>query len=232
MRPRSPLSYANVVSTIALCMALGGGAAIAAGQIDTRNIEADAVTTPKIAPGAVTAKRLADHAVRSRQLARRAVGPGAIANQAVTSRKIAAGAVAPNKMQFPVHYVASPTGGSQPVTNSFDPYPLQGASWSQGPGEINVAFGEIKATLAYDGGGAGNCQVYFDIRLNGVQVGGGEIRTDSTSPTEVTGGLGAQPAIDPTSEQQNEMTVNVGSNGGCTPGSTIDSTRFRILDFG
>jgi len=232
MRYRKPFSYANVVSTVALCLALGGGVAIAAGQIDTRNIMANAVTTPKIAPGAVTAKRLADHAVRSRQLARRAVDSGAIANEAVTSRKIAAGAVGPNKMQFPVHFVASPTGGSQPVTNGFDPYPLQGASWSQGPGEINVAFGEATGTLAYDGGGSGNCQVYFEVRLNGVTLGGSEMHTDSTSPTETTAMLGVQPTIDPTSEQQNEMTVHVGSNGGCTPASTIDSTRFRILDFG
>lgn len=222
MRSRKPFSYANVVSTIALCVALGGGVAFAAAQIDTRNIKADAVTTPKIAPGAVTAKRLADHAVRGRQLARRAVD----------SPQLAAESVGPNKQKFPVYFVTSPSGGSQAVTNSFDPYPVQGASWSQSPGEINVVFGEANATLAYDGDGSGNCQVFFDIRLNGVQVGGGEVRTDSTSPTEVTGSLGAQPAIDPMSEQQNDMTVHVGSNGDCTPASTIDSTRFRVLDFG
>lgn len=232
MRHRSPFSYANVVATIALCLALGGGAAIAAGRVDTRNMTANAVTTPKIAPGAVTARRLADHAVRPRQLARRAVGSKAIANQAVTSRKIAGGAVAPNKMQFPVHFVASPTGGAQPVTGSFDPYPLQDASWSQGPGQINVIFGEATATLAYDGDGSGNCQAYFDVRLNGMQVGGGELHTDSSSPTEVVGMVGAQPTLDPTSEQQNELTIHIGSNGDCTPASTIDSTRFRILDFG
>jgi hypothetical protein len=28
------------------------------------------------------------------------------------------------------------------------------------------------------------------------------------------------------------MTVQVGSNGDCTPASTIDSTRFKVLDFG
>ena len=130
MRFRSRLNYANVVSTIALCVALGGGVAFAAGQIGTKNIMADAVTTPKIAPGAVTGKRLADDAVRNRQLARRAV----------ETPELAAEAVGPNKMKFPVHYVASPTGGSADVTNNADPFPLQGASWSQGPGEINVVY--------------------------------------------------------------------------------------------
>ncbi|HET6831108.1 MAG TPA: hypothetical protein VFH44_07140 [Solirubrobacterales bacterium] len=222
MRPRKPFTYANVVSTVALCVALGGGVAVAASQIGTKNIMADAVTTPKIAPGAVTAKRLADSAVRGRQLARRAVD----------SPQIAAQAVGPNKQKFPVYFVQSPTGGSAPVTGNLDPYPIEGGTWTQGPGQINVVFGEGTGTLAYDGDGSGACQVFFDIRLNGMQVGGGELRTDSTTPTEVTGSLGAQPAVDPASEQENELTANVGSNGDCTPGSTIDSTRFRILDFG
>jgi hypothetical protein len=222
MRSHRTFSYANVVSTIALCVTLGGGVAYAAGQIGTKNIMADAVTTPKIAPGAVTGKRLADDAVRNRQLARRAV----------ETPELAAEAVGPNKMKFPVHYVASPTGGAADVTNGSGPYPLQGASWSQGPGEINVVFGEGVGTLAYDGDGSGSCQVYFDIRLNGVQVGGGNMYTDSTDPTEVTTSLGAQPLVDPVGEQQNELTMQVGSNGDCTAASTIDSSRFRVLDFG
>jgi hypothetical protein len=222
MRSRSPFSYANVVSTIALCAALGGGVAYAATQIDTKNIAAEAVTTPKIAPGAVTAKRLADHAVRNRQLAR----------HAVESPQLAAEAVTPRKMKFPLFFAANPTGGSAPVTGGSNPYPLQDATWTQRPGQIHVIFGEGVATLAYDGDGSGSCQVYFDIRLNGTQVGGGNMWTDSTDPTEVTASLGAQPLVDPTSEQENELTVQLGSNGDCTPASTIDSSRFRVLDFG
>ena len=48
---RSRLTYANVVSTIALILAIGGGAAFAASKIGTREIKANAVTTGKIAPG-------------------------------------------------------------------------------------------------------------------------------------------------------------------------------------
>jgi hypothetical protein len=47
---------------------MSGGVAFAASQIGTKNIAADAVTTPKIAPGAVTAKRHADRSVRKWQL--------------------------------------------------------------------------------------------------------------------------------------------------------------------
>ena len=113
MRHRTPLTYANVVSTIALLLAMSGGVAFAASQIDTKNIAADAVTTPKIAPEAVTAKRLADGAVRKRQ------------------------------MQFPVYFKQSPSGGSAPVTNGPDPYPISKGSWTQEPGEINVIFGGV-----------------------------------------------------------------------------------------
>jgi len=222
MRNRKPITYANVVSTIALCVALSGGVAVAASQIGTSEIKAGAVTTHKIAPGAVTAKRLADHAIRGRQLARRAV----------ETPQLGADAVTPRKMRFPVFFAASPTGGSAPITGSLDPYPLQGAQWSQRPGQIHVIFGEADATLAYDGNGSGSCQAYFDIRLNGTQVGGGSIDTSSTSPTAVTASLGAQPLVDPTSEQQNDLEVKVGSNGDCTPASQIDSSRFRVLDFG
>ena len=215
-------TYANVVSTIALVFALGGGAAFAASQIGTQQIAANAVTTGKIAPGSVTSKRLAEGAVRTKHLARRSVG----------SAQIAKGAVGHGKQKFPVYFVESPTGGSVPVTNSPTPYPLNNASWTQNPGEINVIFGAADATLAYDGSGSGSCQVYFDLRLDGQQVGGGQLQTDSQSPVEVSQSIGAGTEIDPLTSQQNEMTVQTSSNGACTAGSTIDSTRFRVLDFG
>lgn len=222
MRPRKTITYANVVSTLALFLALSGGVVFAASRIGTESIERNAVTTGKIAPGAVTAKRLAGGAVRTKQLARRAVeGP-----------QIARATVGPNKLEFPVFFVQSPSGGSAPVTNSPEPYPVENGSWTQQPGQINVVFGEAAATLAYDGSGSGACEVFFDIRLNGQQVGGGQLRTDSTDPVQLSQSLGAQPTIDPVSPVQNEMTIQVGSNGDCTSGSTIDSTRFRVLDFG
>ena len=75
-------------------------------------------------------------------------------------------------------------------------------------------------------------QVFFDIRLNGRQVGGGQLQTGSTAPESLSASLGAQPEIDPVTTEQQEMTVQTGSNGDCTPASTIDSSRFRVVDFG
>ena len=111
----------------------------------------------------------------------------------VSSRQIGNGAVAPSNLQFPVFYAASPSGGSVPVTDGLSPYPIADNTWAQNPGQIEVVFGSAAATLAYDGSGPGSCRVFFEVTLNGRQVGGGEVSTESTS---------------------------------------LDSTRFRVLDFG
>lgn len=216
------LTYANVVSTVALFLALSGGAVFAASKIGSHSIKRNAVTTPKIKPRAVTSKRLALNSVKETQLAPRAVDSAAIGK----------GAVTPGKLAFPVHYVAEPSGGSAAVPAGSADYPIDNGGWQQHPGQINVVFGAATATLAYDGSGSGACEVYFDIRVNGQQVGGGNLRTDSTSPAELSTSLGAQPAIDPETTVSNELTMRIGSNGDCTPAATIDSSRFRVLDFG
>ena len=64
------------------------------------------------------------------------------------------------------------------------------------------------------------------------QVGGGGLSTSSTSLEPIEQTIGAQPQIDPVAPVTNHLTMQTGSNGACTPDSTIDSARFRVLDFG
>jgi hypothetical protein len=232
MQNRAGLTYANIVSTIALFLALGGGAALAAERIHSGDIAPGSVHTSDVFKRAITAGKLALGAVRSNQIADGAVDSKQIDTGAVGSAQIGAGSVAPSNLQFPVYFVASPTGGSAPVTDGPDPYPLADGNWVQKPGEINVVFGGAAATLAYDGSGSGSCRVFFEVTLNGQQVGGGEVATESTTPQQVEQSIGAQPQIDPTAPSTNHLSVRTGSNDACTPGSTIDSTRFRVLDFG
>ncbi|HSR93467.1 MAG TPA: hypothetical protein VLK56_01260 [Solirubrobacterales bacterium] len=249
-RPR--LSYANVVSTLALFLALGGSAALAAdklhsgdiapGAVHTSNIFKRAIVSGKLALGAVRSNQIADGAVGSQQIGSGAVGSRQIADGAVSSKQIedstigskqvGSGAIAPANLQFPVFYAASPRSGSVPVTAGPDSLPLDESAWTQNPGEIEVVFGGATATLAYDGSGSGSCRVFFEVNLNGQQVGGGEISTESTTPAQIEQNIGAQPQIDPTRPTTNHLAVRTGSNGDCTPDSTIDSTRFRVLDFG
>jgi hypothetical protein len=239
-RPR--LTYANIVSTVALFLALSGGAAYAAskvgsndlanGAVHTRNVFKRAITSGKLAVGAVRSNQIVDGAVGSKQLAGGAVGSPQLANGAVGSKQIGTAAVAPSNLEFPVFYAASPSGGSASVTEAPAPYPIADGTWSQKPGEINVVFGEAVGTLAYDESGSGSCQVFFEVSLNGQTVGGGEISTSSTTRQRVAQSVGAQPQIDPVAPIVNHLTLRTNSNGHCTPNSTIDSARFRVLDFG
>ena len=97
---------------------------------------------------------------------------------------------------------------------------------------INVVFGEGTATLAYDGSGSGSCQVFFDIRVDGQQVGGGRIQTDSTTPETDHSADWCRARGRTTAPTQRTLAVQVGSNGDCGNGSKIDSTRFQVLNFG
>ncbi len=103
---RQRLTYANVVSTIALFLVLTGGVVYAASKIRTKDIQRQAVTQKKIAPGAVKNGKLADGAVATEKLADAAVG----------NAKLKDDSIEPSKLTFPVFYAASPSGGSQAVT--------------------------------------------------------------------------------------------------------------------
>ena len=201
IKPR--LTYSNVVSTLALFLVLGGSAAYAANKIRSGDIAPGAVRTSDVFKRAIVSGKIAVGAVKSNQIADGAVG----------SKQIGDGAVAPSNLQFPVSFVASPTGGSAPVTSGPTPYPLTDSTWVQKPGEIGVIFGAAAATLAYDESGSGSCRVYFDIRLNGQQVGGGEVSTGSTTLQHVEQSIGAQPQIDPVAPVTNQLSVQIGSNG-------------------
>jgi hypothetical protein len=230
IKPR--LTYANVVSTLCLFLVLGGGAAFASSKIRSGDIARNGVKSVNLAPGAVKASDVFKRAITSGKLAVGAVRSNQIADGAVGSKQIGAGAVGPSNQQFPVFYATSPSGGSTPVTPGPDPYPLTGGTWTQQPGEIDVIFGAAAATIAYDESGAGSCRVFFEVDLNGRQVGGGEVSTGSTTPQHVEQSVGAQPQVDPVAPTKNQLTVSTASNGACTQQSTIDSARFRVLAFG
>jgi hypothetical protein len=84
---RSRLTYANVMATIAVFLALGG-ATFAAIKIPKKS-----VGTKQLKNKAVSTKKLKNKAVTSKKLADKAVGTGKIAGSAVTGSKIASNAV-------------------------------------------------------------------------------------------------------------------------------------------
>ncbi len=75
------LTYANVVASLALFLALSGGVVWAAGKVSTKNLKANAVTAGKIKRNAVTNAKIRGNAVTAAK----------IKNGAVDFTKLAAG---------------------------------------------------------------------------------------------------------------------------------------------
>jgi len=97
------LTYANLISTLALFIALGLGSAYAAGQLAPKSVGAKqlrpgAVTADKIRKSAVTAPKLEALAVKQGKIAGAAIVSSKIANGAVSAEKIPAGAIVPEKI--------------------------------------------------------------------------------------------------------------------------------------
>jgi hypothetical protein len=86
MKPR--LSYANVVSTLALFIALGGAGAYAATKLPNRS-----VGEPQLRPGAVTAEKIRTNAVTAPKIKASAVKQGKIANGSITAAKMTANSI-------------------------------------------------------------------------------------------------------------------------------------------
>ncbi len=79
---RGRLTYANVISTLALFLALGGATAIAAGELGKNS-----VGTKQLKAGAVTTTKLKKNAVATAKIRRGAVSTAKIRGNAVTGAK-------------------------------------------------------------------------------------------------------------------------------------------------
>jgi hypothetical protein len=96
---RKRLTYANVMSSIAVFLVIGGATAIAAKQVlpknsvGTKQLKKNAVTSPKLADGSVTSSEIADAAVTLAELANNSVNSAKITDASVTSADIADAAV-------------------------------------------------------------------------------------------------------------------------------------------
>jgi hypothetical protein len=102
-RIRGKLTYANVVATIALFLAVGGASAMAANQlaknsVGAKQLKSNAVTAAKIKAGAVTSPKVAAGAIGASALAPGSVNSSALGNGAVTDSKLADGAVSTVKL--------------------------------------------------------------------------------------------------------------------------------------
>jgi hypothetical protein len=85
---RNHLTYANVISSLALLIALGMGSAYAADRLAPKSVGA-----PELRPGAVTADKIRKNAVTAPKIKSQAVKQGKVASSAIVTEKLASGAV-------------------------------------------------------------------------------------------------------------------------------------------
>jgi hypothetical protein len=100
---RKRLTYANVMSSIAVFLLLGGATAFAASQlgkntVGTKQLKKNAVTKVKIKKGAVSSDKLADGAVTEGKIGADAVTESKIKDGSVTGGKIKDGSVTGGKL--------------------------------------------------------------------------------------------------------------------------------------
>jgi hypothetical protein len=152
------LTYANVIATLALFLALGGGAVWAA------NKQAAKIGTGKLKPNAVTAGKIKANAITSSK----------IRENAVTALKIREGAVNFGKLAAGTGVVAtatsSPVGvdGPSAVTVSF-PSPV---TFTPAAGVVDLMSFEARSSnLARSG--TEMCRVQVVPLVNGAEWGGG-----------------------------------------------------------
>jgi hypothetical protein len=100
---RKRLTYANVMSSIAVFLVLGGATALAASHlgknsVGTKQLKRNAVTAAKLKRNAVTAAKIRTNAVTAAKIQTSAVTAAKIQTNAVTTAKIGNGAVTGEKI--------------------------------------------------------------------------------------------------------------------------------------
>lgn len=164
-RIRSHLTYANVMSTLALFLALTGATAFAATQlgkntVGTKQLKKNAVTTAKIKKNAVSRAKIRKNAINTARLKKNAVTTAKLRKNAVTAAKLEAGAVTGAKLgtnavtgdkidaaSTPFSRVTARLRSSQSVPFGGKTPVLLG-TYTQPAGELDQYVGELTVTFA------------------------------------------------------------------------------------
>jgi hypothetical protein len=146
---RRRLSYANVVSTLALFLVLTGGAAYAAHKLTRRS-----VGTPQLKSNAVTTAKIKANAVTTRKIKRIAVSSAKLKEGAVTTEKLFDGAVTSDKIDLedvPFARVAARLRGAGSLVlkpgPGFQVYPLDSSAYTQAANELDSYAGAVSVTI-------------------------------------------------------------------------------------
>jgi hypothetical protein len=141
---RKRLTYANVMSSIAVFLILGGATAFAAKKIGSNQLKANSVKTGKIVKEAVTTGKIRKNAISTDKLRDSAVDSAKIADGSVTSTDINLGST-------PFSRIIAKFRGSDsidvPGGSTFVAYPLNNPTYTQGPDEVNSYYAGVDVTF-------------------------------------------------------------------------------------
>lgn len=144
---RERLTYANVVSTLALFLVLCGGIALAARvpkkSVGPQQLKANAVTTSKIKANSITTRKIKRNAVSNAKIKQEAVNSEKIANGSVTGAKIDE-----SSMPFSrIVYEARGTGIVPMPSGKKVVYPLSNPAYIQEVGRDDSYIGAVDLTF-------------------------------------------------------------------------------------
>jgi hypothetical protein len=134
------LTYANVMSTLFVLLALGAGTALAASQVLPKN----SVGTKQLRSGAVTAAKLKRNAVTKVKIKNGAVDGSRIKDGSVTGSEIDPATTPFSRIVFSTRGSSSVSlkSGPTPV-----PYPLTNSTYTQEPGRDDIYLGALDLTF-------------------------------------------------------------------------------------
>ena len=225
---RTRLTYANVIATLALFLALSGGVVYAAGTLG-RN--------------AVKSKNIAANAVKNRNLARNAVGNKNLAKDAVTSAKVKAGTLtrtdlAANTLSgLPVADAQAASIPNLAVEGTRGtPIPLTGTTtFTPEAGKSYELLVELKGNpVDADGAGGEFCFAGVSVLTNGHPVGFAGIFANATGTpplnVEPVGGTVVPIALQEAGQAQTLSAVTT-FNEGCAA-TTSGTLRAVVVQLG
>jgi len=235
---RNALTYANVVATIALFLAVSSGAVYAA-----TNLGKNSVRSQNIAAKAVKSQDLAKGAVKSSKLAANAVTTGKIKKGAVTSAKVKAGSLNRGSLAagtlagLQVIDAGAASGpGLNTETPGGTPVPLTGtATFTPLPGKSYELLVEISGTPTdADGDGEEACNTFVTVLVNGVPMSSASLwhNANGTPPFNFRPvGSSSNPIGLQQAGQPQTISALAFGDSNCSP-ATTGSLRVVVVEFG
>jgi hypothetical protein len=236
---RGTFTYANVVATIALFLALSGGVVYAAtnlgkNSVKSKNIAAKAVKNRNLAKNAVKAKNIGSNAVTTTKIQKGAVTGGKVKGGSLGRANLAAGTLA--GLQVAEVQAAAVPGLTTSVVGG-TPVPVTGTTgFTPVSGKSYELLTELRGTPTDSDGPTGPqfCSGRVVVLVNGAPVGFAGIWNDaSESPPfsyEPIGSSSTAIGLQTAGQAQN-LTVLAFGGPGCSAG-TIASLRAVVIELG